>query len=155
MTKRLLPILALAILTAAAAFRPHTPALEAKMKKVTPILIVDHVDSCAAFWTGALGFNRTAEVPHEGETGFVILQKDDVELMYQSRASVAADLPALADGPHHSTLFIETDDLDAVERAVPPASIVVPRRTTFYGMTEIAVREPGGSLVVFAQPTGT
>jgi catechol 2,3-dioxygenase-like lactoylglutathione lyase family enzyme len=147
-------MLALAILTAAA-FRPHTPAPEAKMKKVTPILIVDHVDSCAAFWTGALGFARTAEVPHEGETGFVILQKDDVELMYQSRASVAADLPALADGPHHSTLFIETDDLDAVERAVDPAAIVIPRRTTFYGMTEITVREPGGNLVVFAQPTGS
>lgn len=125
------------------------------MKKVTPILIVDHVDSCAAFWTGALGFARTAEVPHEGETGFVILQKDDVELMYQSRASVAADLPALADGPHHSTLFIETDDLDAVERAVDPAVIVIPRRTTFYGMAEIAVREPGGNLIVFAQPTGS
>ena len=153
MTKRILPILALAILTAAAAFRPHTQAPEMNMKKVTPILIVDHVDSCAAFWTGALGFERTTEVPHEGETGFVILQKDDVELMYQSRASVAADLPALAEGEHRSVLYIETDDLAAVERAVPPASIVVPRRTTFYGMAEIAVREPGGNLVVFAQPT--
>jgi catechol 2,3-dioxygenase-like lactoylglutathione lyase family enzyme len=155
MKKRLFPILALTILAAAAAFRPHTSAPEAKMKKVTPILIVDHVDSCAAFWTGALGFKRTTEVPHEGETGFVILQKDGVELMYQSRASVAADLPALAEGAHRSVLYIETDDLAAVERAVPPASIVVPRRTTFYGMAEIAVREPGGNLVVFAQPTGS
>ncbi|HET7461328.1 MAG TPA: VOC family protein [Longimicrobium sp.] len=125
------------------------------MKKVTPILIVENVDSCAAFWIGALGFARTAEVPHGGETGFVILQKDGVELMYQSVASVRDDLPALADGPHHSVLYIETDDLDAVERAVDPAAVVVPRRTTFYGMAEIAVREPGGSLVVFAQPTGS
>ncbi|HET7234554.1 MAG TPA: VOC family protein [Longimicrobium sp.] len=153
--KRALPIVVLAALAATAAFRPHTQAPEVKMKKVTPILIVDHVDSCAAFWTGALGFERTAEVPHGGETGFVILQKGDVELMYQSVASVRDDLPALADGPHHSVLFMETGDLDAVERAVDPAAIVVPRRTTFYGMAEIAVREPGGNLVVFAQPTGT
>jgi catechol 2,3-dioxygenase-like lactoylglutathione lyase family enzyme len=124
------------------------------MNKVTPILIVDHVDACAAFWTGALGFARTAEVPHGGETGFVILQNGGVELMYQSRASVREDLPALADGPHHSALYIETDDLDAVERAVDPSVVVVPRRTTFYGMAEIAVREPGGNLVIFAQPTG-
>jgi uncharacterized glyoxalase superfamily protein PhnB len=94
-------------------------------------------------------------VPHGGETGFVILQKGGVELMYQSRASVHDDLPALADGPHRSVLFIETDDLDAVERAVDAQAIVVPRRTTFYGMTEIAVRDPGGNLIVFAQPTGS
>ena len=125
------------------------------MKKVTPVLIVDHVEGCASFWTGALGFSRTAEVPHGGETGFVILQKGDVELMYQSVASVRDDLPALAEGPHRSALFIETDDLDAVERAVDPAMIVVPRRTTFYGMAEIAVREPGGNLIIFAQPTGS
>jgi catechol 2,3-dioxygenase-like lactoylglutathione lyase family enzyme len=125
-----------------------------KMKKLTPILIVDHVDTCAAFWTGALGFARTAEVPHGGETGFVILESGGVEIMYQSRASVRDDMPALADGPNHSVLYIETDDLDAVERAVPPADVVVPRRTTFYGMAEVTVREPGGNLVVFAQPTG-
>jgi len=124
------------------------------MKKLTPVLVVDQVDSCAAFWTGGLGFARTAEVPHNGETGFVILQGGEVEIMYQSRASVRDDMPALADGPHHSVLFIETDDLDAVERAVSATDVVVPRRTTFYGMTEITVREPGGNLIVFAQPTG-
>jgi len=125
------------------------------MKKITPVLIVEHVDSCATFWTGALGFERTAEVPHDGETGFVILQKGEVEIMYQSRASVHDDLPALAEGPHRSALFIETDDLDAVERAIDPSSVVVPRRITFYGMAEIGVREPGGNLIIFAQPTGT
>jgi hypothetical protein len=134
---------------------PLTPIQENPvMNKLTPVLVVDQVEPCAAFWTGALGFVRTAEVPHEGETGFVMLQNGGVEIMYQSRASVAADLPALAEGSHRTVLFIETGDLDAVERAVDPGAIVVPRRTTFYGMTEVAVREPGGSLVIFAQPTG-
>jgi uncharacterized glyoxalase superfamily protein PhnB len=124
------------------------------MKKLTPVLVVDQVEPCAAFWTGPLGFARTAEVPHDGELGFVILQKDGVEIMYQSRASVAADLPPLAEGPYRTILFIEVDDLDAVEAAVAGAEVVQPRRTTFYGMTEIGVREPGGNVVVFAQPTG-
>src|SRR5687768_14532061 len=115
-----------------------------KMKKLTPVLIVDQVDPCAAFWTGALGFERTTEVPHGGETGFVILQGGDVEIMYQSRASVRDDTPALAEGPYRTVLFIETGDLDAVERAVPVESVVVPRHTTFYGTTEIGVHEPGG-----------
>ena len=124
------------------------------MKKLTPVLVVDEVEPCAAFWTGPLGFARTVEVPHDGELGFVILQKDAVEIMYQSRASVAADLPSLAEGPYRTVLFIEVDDLDAVEAAVAGAEVVQPRRTTFYGTTEIGVREPGGNVVVFAQPTG-
>jgi hypothetical protein len=123
------------------------------MKKLTPVLVVDRVEPCAEFWTGRLGFARTAEVPHDGELGFVILQSGAVELMYQSRASVAADLPPLAEGPHRTVLFIEVEDLDAVERALDGVEVVQPRRTTFYGMTEIGIREPGGNVVVFAQPT--
>ena len=124
------------------------------MKKLTPVLVVDQVEPCAAFWTGPLGFVRTAEVPHDGETGFVMLQRDAVEIMYQSRASVAADLPALAEGAHRTVLYVEVGDLDAVEAAVAGAEVVQPRRTTFYGMMEIGVREPGGNVVIFAQPSG-
>ncbi|HEV7589385.1 MAG TPA: VOC family protein [Longimicrobium sp.] len=124
------------------------------MKKLTPVLVVDQVEPCAAFWTGPLGFERTAEVPHDGELGFVILQQGAVEIMYQSRASVAADLPELAEGAHRTVLYIEVGDLDAVEAAVAGAEVVQPRRTTFYGMMEIGVREPGGNVVIFAQPSG-
>jgi uncharacterized glyoxalase superfamily protein PhnB len=123
-------------------------------KKLTPVLVVDQVEPCAAFWTGPLGFARAAEVPHDGELGFVILQKDAVEIMYQSRASVAADLPGLAAGAHRTVLYIEVDDLDAVEAAVAGAEVVQPPRTTFYGMMEVGVREPGGNVVIFAQPSG-
>ncbi len=31
--------------------------------------------------------------------------------------------------------------------------IVLPKRTTFYGMTEIGVREPAGNFILFAQST--
>jgi uncharacterized glyoxalase superfamily protein PhnB len=124
------------------------------MKKLTPVLVVDQVEPCAAFWTGALGFERTTEVPHGGELGFVMLQREAVEIMYQSRASVAADLPALAEGVHRTVLYIEVADLDAVAAAVAGAEVVQERRTTFYGMMEIGVREPGGNVVIFAQPSG-
>lgn len=74
--------------------------------------------------------------------------------MYQSRASVAADLPSLAADEYRTVLFIEVDDLDAVERSMEGIEVVQPRRTTFYGMTEIGIHEPGGNVIVFAQPTG-
>jgi uncharacterized glyoxalase superfamily protein PhnB len=156
---RLLAAALLLAIPAAAAPRPlpqpQTEAPTMTMKKLTPVLIVDEVEPCAAFWTERLGFAQTVEVPHGDRLGFVILAKDGVEIMYQSRASAAEDVTALADEPpYHSALFIEVGDLDAVERAMQGADIVSPRRTTFYGMMEVIVRDPAGNVVNFAQPTG-
>lgn len=121
------------------------------VKKVTPVLLVEAIEPCVPFWE-RLGWMKVAEVPHEGVLGFVILVKDEVELMYQTRASVADDLPALADSPAGGTfLFIEVDDLDAVSAALGDVPVLFPQRTTFYGMDEFGVREPGGNAVTFAQ----
>jgi hypothetical protein len=73
--------------------------------------------------------------------------------MYQTRASVMQDLPQTKnelDG-HSVTLFISVDDLDAVEKAIKGAPVVRARHKTFYGSSEIYVREPGGNIVGFAQ----
>ena len=120
-------------------------------KKLTPVLMVAAIEPCLPFWE-RLGWATVATVPHDESTGFAILVKDGVELMYQSRASVAADLPALAAAPMGGTfLFLEVDDLDAVIAALGDAPVAAPRRTTFYGMDEVAVREPGGNVVIFAR----
>lgn len=120
------------------------------LKRITPVLLVDEIEPCLAFWD-ALGFEQTAEVPHDGRLGFVILEKSGLEIMYQTRASVAADIPALADAPGAGTfLFLEVMDLEATIEAVEGAPVVFPRRKTFYGMEEICVREPGGNAVTFA-----
>jgi hypothetical protein len=124
--------------------------------KITPVLIVDAIEPCLPFWVDRLGFAVTVTVPHEEKLGFAILAKDGVDLMYQTRASVAADAPATLDAErgHTVALFVEVPDLDAVERALGGVPLILPRRTTFYGMHEIGVREPGGNVVVFAQPSG-
>jgi len=49
-------------------------------------------------------------------------------------------------------LFIEVGNIDEVERSLDGIDHVIPRRRTFYGMDEVVVREPGGYVVVFAQP---
>lgn len=123
------------------------------VRRITPLLVVEHIEPCLPFWL-ALGFSQGATVPEGDVIGFVILEKDGVEVMYQSRASVAADVPALDVGgdPSATALFIEVSDLAAVERAVAGAPVVLARRRTFYGMDEICVREPGGRAVTFAQP---
>lgn len=119
-------------------------------KQLTPVLIVDAIEPVLPLWD-ALGFKRTAEVPHEDRLGFVILTADSIEVMYQTRASAGADVPA-ATAAGSSCLFITVDALDAVEPLLPAATEVIERRRkTFYGSTETIVRDAAGNIVTFAQ----
>lgn len=123
-----------------------------QFRKLSPVLIVDAIEPCLPFWTERLGFAKVVEVPEGDRLGFVILTRDGVEVMYQSRDSVRNDILALADTPPGATLYIEVSDVSAVERAIEGREVVVPRRQTFYGADEIGIREPGGNVVLFAQP---
>jgi hypothetical protein len=128
---------------------------QSTMKKLTPEIMVDAIEPCVPFWE-RLGFAKTAEVPEGDRLGFVILAKDAVEVMYQTHESVAKDAAGLVprEHGHGAALFIEVSDIESVAQALAGVDIVVPRRQTFYGMDEIGVREPGGHVVMFAQPTG-
>ena len=121
------------------------------VKKLTPLMLVEAIEPCLEFWT-RLGFEISAEVPQGEQLGFVILKKNDIEVMYQTRESVAHDIAALADSPQRgSFLYFEVDDLNELEKLLPAASYVIPRRTTFYGAQELVIREPAGNVVVFSQ----
>ncbi len=128
------------------------------MKKATPLISVDAIEPCLPFWTDRLGFELVATVPHGDAIGFAMLHKGGVDLMYQSRASVAGDLgesgapEGLADEMADSTmtLFVEVDTLDEILGQIGDAEVLVPRRQTFYGMDEIFVRAPCGTVVGFA-----
>ena len=125
------------------------------VKKITTVLAVESVEPSLDFWTKKLGFECTVTVPHEDKLGFAILVKDNVEVMLQSVASILADLGANTGevNGRSAALFIEVADLAAVEQSLAGYPIEMPRRTTFYGMHEIGIREPGGHFVVFAQPS--
>lgn len=123
--------------------------------KITPILIVEEVEPSLKFWIDKLGFEKTVEVPEGDKLGFVILQKDGTEVMLQSRASVIKDAGPAADvvltsGSH---LYVEVDDFGDALKRVQGAEVIVPERTTFYGMREIWVREPGRHMLGFAART--
>jgi len=123
------------------------------VKRITPVLFVKEIEPVLPFWVDKLGFTKTIEVPHGSKLGFVALQKGNTEVMYQSYASVAEDVPLLAEihkGP--TFLYIEVDNLDAVLAALKDSKIVQPERTAFYGMREVGFQEPGGHYVTFAQP---
>jgi uncharacterized glyoxalase superfamily protein PhnB len=127
-----------------------------EFRKLAPVIVVDEIEPCIPFWTQRLGFTKTVEVPEGNKLGFVILAKDGVEIMYQSRESAANDIPALAKryADPATAFFIEVADVATIEVEMKGVETVVPRRKTFYGMDEVGVREPAGHVVVFAQPVG-
>ena len=128
-----------------------------RLTHLTPVLVVESVEPCIRFWTERLGFTAENEVPGPGgKLVFASARKDGIEIMYQTRESVVADQPGIAqelDG-RSIVLFITVEDLAAVEAAVAGAPVVKPRHKTFYGSTELYVREPGGHVVGFAQMGG-
>lgn len=126
------------------------------VKKLTPVLFVKEIEPVLPFWIDRLGFEKTVEVPEGSHLGFVILVKGPVEIMYQTYASVAKDMPAvLADVQKGPTfLYLEVENLDAIKSAIQGSDIYMPERTAFYGAREIGVRDPAGHFVTFAQMSG-
>ena len=124
------------------------------LQHLTPVLVVDEVEPCLRFWIDKLDFTAENQVPGDnGKLVFASAKAGDVEVMYQTRASVLAERPEAADEfvGHSTVLYITVDNLDRIERAVYGASVVKPRHDTFYGTTELYVKEPGGNHVGFAE----
>jgi uncharacterized glyoxalase superfamily protein PhnB len=120
------------------------------MKSIVANLIVPSIEDCLPFYIERLGFEKTVDVPHGDKIGFVILKRGALELMMQSRASVADDIAGLADDTYRAVLYIEVDQLAPIRKALTGWPLVVPERTTFYGAREIIVRDPAGNVVLFA-----
>jgi catechol 2,3-dioxygenase-like lactoylglutathione lyase family enzyme len=121
------------------------------VKRLTPNLYTDDVEASVKFWVDRMNFEKTAEVPGEGGLAFAALQKENIELMYGSYASLERD-PGVQGAYQRGTgfLFIEVDDLDAVLTAMKGAPMVSPVHKTFYGATEFTVKDPTGHLITFA-----
>src|ERR1700751_4330807 len=110
------------------------------VKKITAVLFAEEIEPCVRFWVERFGFEKTVEVPDGDKLAFAMLQKTNVELMYQSYASADKDVGTtiseeVRKGP--TFLYVEVDNLEEAIIAVKGTEIVMPKRQTFYGSTEI------------------
>lgn len=123
------------------------------VKRITPVLFVEDVEPCVKFWVDRFGFEKTTEVPDGDHLAFAMLQKGNVELMYQSYASADKDIAVVSQvvrkGP--TFLYVEVDNLEETINVVKGAEVVMPKRKTFYGSTEIGIKDPAGHFVTFAE----
>jgi len=123
-----------------------------KVKRAAAVFFVDRVEPTRDFFQRA-GFEVVAEVPDGDTLGFVILVKDGVQVMAETRTNSRepALLQKIMKESRRAAVFVEVDDLDAVINALTGAKVLVERHTTFYGSDELTFEEPGGNLVAFAR----
>jgi Glyoxalase/Bleomycin resistance protein/Dioxygenase superfamily len=123
--------------------------------KITPVLMVEEIEKSLPFWIDRMGFTKTVEVPEGDRLGFAILVKDGAELMLQTIESVKKDAPRFVPTARSFNvgLFVEVEDFDDIVKRLEGYPIALAERTTFYGMREIGVHEPGGHIVTFAART--
>lgn len=128
---------------------------DGRLKKMTPMLAVDRIEPSLEFWTKKLGFRNAGEVGEKGALDFVMLERDNIEVMFLTYASLEKDATNLkaASTKGATLLYIEVEDLDQVIAHLAGAKIIRPKHDESYGMTEITIEEPGGHLVTFAAKT--
>lgn len=123
-------------------------------QSVTPILLVEQIEPSLFFWVGRLGFTKSAEVFEGNALGFVLLEKDQVQIMYQSYKSVQKDMPAVYERTikekSRAMIYCKVNNLEWIEKHLDGVEVVVPKRLTPYGATEIGIVEPAGHMVTFA-----
>ncbi|MCU1311134.1 MAG: hypothetical protein JWO20_2259 [Candidatus Angelobacter sp.] len=124
-----------------------------KVQKITALLFAEEIEPSVKFWVERLGFTKAIEVPDGEKLAFAALQKEGVELMYQSFKSADDDLGStvqtVRQGP--AFLYVDVANLDELIAAMKGVEVTMPVRTTFYGSKEIGVKEPAGHIVIFAQ----
>ena len=122
----------------------HRSRLAPVLEKCTPAMMVENVAETVAFYRDLLGFKLVMAVPENTPFAWALMQRDEVEVMFQERASLAADLPVSKGLPLGGvlTFYIDMQGVerffDAIRKRV---QIVRHLHTTFYGTREFAIRD--------------
>ena len=129
-------------------------ATKIALKKLTPNLMVEDVNRTIEFYRDVLGFEVQVTVPEAGQFDWAMLGRDGVTLMFQSRASLGGEIPALADAPIGGavTFYTEVEGVEALHAQLRGrVEIVQALHDTFYGTREFCFRDCNGYLISFSE----
>ena len=124
------------------------------LRKLTPNLMVEDVNKTVDFYKNMLGFDVLATVPETGQLNWAMLKQGDVEMQFQTRASLSEEIPAFKDRAIGGTLtlYIDVEDVTALHNALKDkVAIVQAMHTTFYGTQEFAIEDCNGFVLSFSQ----
>jgi hypothetical protein len=121
-----------------------------KPEKISTLLVVESIEPCLPAWE-ALGYTIAVRVPESGPLGFVILKSKLGELMLQTKKSLAEDLPDVAARRPSYLLYADVSSLTEAKKSLRGATVLVPRRKTFYGATEAWLELEGKVILGLAE----
>jgi len=125
-----------------------------KLKKLTPNLMVEDVNRTTTFYKDVLGFELLATQPESGQFDWAMMKRNDVEMMFQARASLTGELPLFK---HKAiggslTFYIDIDGVEGLYANLKDkVTIVQNMHTTFYGAQEFAIQDCNGYILTFAE----
>ena len=128
-----------------------------KFTTVTPNLITNDVERSRAFYCDVLGFAVTTSVPPDAERKeFVMLERDGANVFLNDATTAQHDEPGVAAsftvGKSGVAIFIVMEGIaDYWEQVRHRATVVMPLKDQWYGMTEFSVTDPDGYLITFAE----
>lgn len=133
------------------------------LSSLTVNLLVPDVNATVEYYREILGFELSLGVLEgtqdtvfettEARLGFAMMRNGPIELMFQSHASVADDLPGFAPGSGDAvSLYFDAEDVEAQWEALRDrVEVVKELATTFYGAREFYFRDPNGFVIGLAR----
>ncbi len=132
---------------------------------LTPNLMTEDVNASIEFYCNRLGFTYlngmlanseqvAAEYSAKTPLQWAMLGRNGAMLMLQERSSIAGDYSPFAEMPvaASAAFYLEVEDLEKLLAGLgSDVEIVVPERTTFYGMREVWIHDNNGYVITLAQ----
>lgn len=121
----------------------------------TTNLMVKSIEESLLFYQDILGFTEIASVKNEaGLYDFIILNKDNANLMLQQKESLVSEFPSYAVETiaPSVTLYTMVDNYEEYYSELKSKlELYLERHTTPYGADEFAIADPDGYVLVFTE----
>tara|TARA_B100000965_G_scaffold396553_1_gene411655 strand:- start:93 stop:467 length:375 start_codon:yes stop_codon:yes gene_type:complete len=118
-------------------------------------MMVHSVETSVQFYQKTLGFEQVMTVPESAPYDWAMLKQGEVTLMLQKVDSFSEEVPKFKDQePSASlTLYMITDSVDTLYAHLQKTKVKILKEPhkTFYRMKEIAIEDPDGYTLVFAE----
>jgi len=125
------------------------------LKRIIANLMVEDVRKTIGFYQSRIGcFELVMTDPKKGKLDWAMMRCEDVEIMFQSRRSLAEKLPELKDAPIGGTavIYIETENIEEIyDWFSYDVEVLKELHDTPWGRKEFFIRDLNGYILVFAQ----
>lgn len=126
--------------------------------KITPEIVVEEVNKTLVFYEEILGFKRVMTVPEEGIYDWALIEKNNHEIMFQTKSSLAKDIPSINKSPigNSMMLYIEVKNVDEFYKEIrKKVEVLKELHDTFYGSREFIIKDCNGYILIFSERIST